>query len=303
MIRIAGRALGLALLLIAAAIALQLFDLPEASAQNLNNAPVIFDVRRSLPLEPDEPVYHDFYINTGPESGLKKGMFVTVVRQLPVHDPILNKQQATLSVTVGKLQVLQVERGITVARLNSELPDEERPVLEFEAVMIGDKIDLASATTVAPKAPKKKVRASASTEASPEEDAVAKADSKVEDSSATEAAAQTVTPKAEPMTTASTTSPSVPSAAVKTQAVELASAAAATGGTTQNVAVANRPVAKATAANVPSPVASSVTSSGSSENASPPSGQAGMVRIPVPGPSEIANRVGTSSTQKQPPAL
>lgn len=285
MIRIAGRALGLALILIAAAIALQLFDLPEASAQNLNNAPVIFDVRRSLPLEPDEPVYHDFYINAGPESGLKKGMFVTVVRQLPVHDPIQNKQQATLSVTVGKLQVLQVERGITVARLNSELPDEERPVLEFEAIMIGDRIDLASATTVAPKqAPKKKPRVSAENESAPAAP-VAKASE--------EAAVQAAATGTQAASASETKSESTASAstAVKDQATTLAS----TTGTPQTVAMASRPMAKAAAA--------VVTSSGSPENASPAAGQTGMVRIPVPGPAGIANRDGTSSPQKQPQAL
>ena len=52
------------------------FSLTEkANAQNAGG-PLIFDVRRSLPLEPDEPVTKDFYINAGPESGMKKGLFI-----------------------------------------------------------------------------------------------------------------------------------------------------------------------------------------------------------------------------------
>jgi hypothetical protein len=124
----------------------------SAFAQS-SNGPLIFDVRRSLPLEPNEPVYKDFYINAGPEAGFKKGVYISVVRPIPVHDPIQNKQQGTLNIPVGHLQVIHVERGITVARLQDELADDERPTLEFEGVMVGDKIDLASMTTTAPKRP------------------------------------------------------------------------------------------------------------------------------------------------------
>jgi hypothetical protein len=117
----------------------------------LADAPVIFDVRRSLPMEPDEPTYHDFYISAGVEAGIKKGQFLPVARQMPVHDPIANKQQAIITILVGKLQVIHVERNIAVARLVNELRDDERPTLEFEAVMIGDRVDVKRATMEAPK--------------------------------------------------------------------------------------------------------------------------------------------------------
>lgn len=150
-----GRKLGMKLVIFGS---VQLVALSVAFAQVLGQTPYIFDVRRSLPLEPDEPVYHDFYINAGPEAGLKKGQFVSVIRQVPVHDPIQNKQQATLTVSIGKLQIIHVERGITVARLHSELGDDERPTVEFEAVMVGDRIDLGSLTMTAPKGKKRSLR-------------------------------------------------------------------------------------------------------------------------------------------------
>lgn len=156
----AGRKLWIGLLVIGA---IQLATLSNAFAQA--NGPTIFDVRRSLPLEPDEPVFHDFYIGAGPEAGFRKGMFVTVVRAIPVHDPVQNKQQATLNVTVGRLQVIHSERGVTVARLHSELTDEERPALEFEAVMIGDRVDLASLTMESPGEKKRARRKAAKSEA------------------------------------------------------------------------------------------------------------------------------------------
>jgi hypothetical protein len=125
---------------------------------NLANAPQIFDARKSLPLEPDEEAVHDFLINAGPEAGLKKGMFVSVVRQVPVHNPIVNKQQATLSVMVGRVHIIHVERGISVGRMDSELTDDDRPTLEFEGIMIGDRIDMDSATMEAPKVSPAKAR-------------------------------------------------------------------------------------------------------------------------------------------------
>ncbi len=141
-----------------------------AQAKGLNrenvsgdDSPTIFDVRKSLPMEPTEPSFHDFYINAGVEAGFKKGQYLPVHRSLPIHDPVQNKQQGILTIPVGKILVIHVERNITVARLASELGDDERPTLEYEAVMIGDKIDMKGITTEAPKEPaKKKKRGTAS---------------------------------------------------------------------------------------------------------------------------------------------
>ena len=127
-----------------------------------SNLAAIIDVRRSLPLDPGEPVYHDFYINAGPEAGYKKGMYLTVIREVSIQDPVLNRQAGTMPVTIGYLKVIQVARGITVARLFGELADDERPSVEYESVMIGDRIEAGSGTMTAPrvKAKAKSVAAS-----------------------------------------------------------------------------------------------------------------------------------------------
>lgn len=144
----------------------------QSNAQNLSQAPAIFDMRKSLPLDDEHSATRDFYINAGAEAGFKKGMFVMVVRQLPIHDPVQNKQQAVLTVPVGQLKILQVEKNITVARLVFELEDDERPTLEFEGVMIGDRVDLSSLSSEgggdrAKKKPKTKADKNASPEAAP----------------------------------------------------------------------------------------------------------------------------------------
>lgn len=133
-----------------------------------DDTPTIFDVRKSLPMEPTDPSYHDFYINAGTEAGFKKGQYLPVQRAIPVHDPVQNKQQGILTVPVGKILVIHVERNITVARLASELGDDERPTLEYEAIMIGDRIDMKGITTEAPKdTSKKKRRGTAAVESAP----------------------------------------------------------------------------------------------------------------------------------------
>jgi hypothetical protein len=122
----------------------------SASVASRSGAPTIIDVRRSLPLDPTETVYHDFYLNAGSEAGLKKGMYLPVIRQTQVQDPALNKQQAVLTVTVGYLIVIQVEKGLTVARMFAELSDEERPALEYESIMIGDRVEVGTGSMKAP---------------------------------------------------------------------------------------------------------------------------------------------------------
>ena len=112
----------------------------------------IFDVRKTLPLDPSEPVFHDYYLNAGPEAGLKKGMFVSVVRRTPIHDPVQNKAQGTLSVEVAKLQIIHTERNISVGRMVTSFGSADRPVMDFEGIMIGDILDLTTISMDAPKA-------------------------------------------------------------------------------------------------------------------------------------------------------
>ena len=129
---------------------------------------VVFDQRKNLPLSDREPVYHDYYINAGSESGLKKGLYVDVVRAVPVSDPVQNKALATLTITVAKVQIIHVDKKISVARLAVEYANEDRPNLDYESIMLGDRVDLGSATSDAPKV--KKTRTPAEVEKESEEE-------------------------------------------------------------------------------------------------------------------------------------
>ena len=268
-----------------------LFSFLLASTANAQasgaHGPMIFDVRRSLPLEPEEPVFHDFYINAGPEAGFKKGQYITAVRPVPIQDPVLNKQQAILDVTVGYLQVIQVQRGITVARLFGELLDEERPALEFESVMIGDRIDLSSLTTKAPKVKSKDKPKPKSffAQAAPAPAANVAPAAPIAAVSAPPAAAP-VAADAQATTQASVQSPSPPAPQAPSPAPQtsspaaVAQTAAPTGstGTSAPAAPNGVPATQTLASNSPS----DATTSGSSEKASPAANSPDMVRVPVP---------------------
>ena len=236
------------------------------------HGPMIFDVRRTLPLEPDEPVFHDFYINAGPEAGFKKGQYITAVRPVSIQDPVLNKQQAILDVTVGYLLVIQVQRGITVARLFGELLDEERPALEYESIMIGDRIDLESITTKAPKVKSKEKakpkslfsQTMAPTAAAPALQAANPSAAPVANQAGASLGASIVqsTSQASVQAPNSVSSVSVPSSLAQAEVL----------GASPN------PVAP-TIASAALPIA---TSSGSPEKASPGAKSPAMVRVPVP---------------------
>lgn len=128
----------------------------------------VFDVRKTLPLDPSDPVYYDYYVNAGPEAGLKRGMYVSVVRRTPIHDPVQNKAQATLAVEVAKVQIIHVDRNIGVARLVTEFGSEDRPVMEYESIMIGDTLDLTTVSMDAPKDREKRKKRTPSSNASAE---------------------------------------------------------------------------------------------------------------------------------------
>ena len=246
--------------------AIQLLTVTAAFAQSLTSAPQIFDVRISLPLQPEDEAYHDFYINAGPEAGFKKGMYVTVVRLVPVHDPVQNKQQATLTIDVARLQVIHVERNITVARLDSEFTDEERPTLEFESVMIGDRVDPSSFTMESPKK-KQKIKKKVAAEDLPRPIETSREEVKSADSNATSNAVAAAM-----------------NAVANTAKAPVAPAPAAAAPAT--------PPATAPSASTAAPAAPAAAESASAAKPSAP------VSVPVPAP---AASKGASSTEPEHP--
>jgi hypothetical protein len=114
-----------------------------AMAADLN----IFDVRKNLPMSDSDPVYRDFYLDGGSESGVSVGMVFTVYRRMPLYDTYQNRAAGDLQLKVAKLKIIHVQRGLSVGRLQSEFTRESAPLLEDPFIMIGDRIDLTSGSS------------------------------------------------------------------------------------------------------------------------------------------------------------
>ena len=118
----------------------------------LANEVSVFEVQKNIPLTPEEIVYKDYYVTGGAQQGLQKGMIITVVRNLPVHDTLKNKSQGLLTNPVARIQIIHVENNFSVGRLYAAIDREGLPVLEFEGIMVGDILDMGSALVPGKKA-------------------------------------------------------------------------------------------------------------------------------------------------------
>src|SRR5580692_10300562 len=65
---------------------------------------IIFDVRKTLPLDDTDKIYKDYYVDIGTESGIHVGSILAVYRRLPVIDLYRNKAQGDLVVPIGHLK-------------------------------------------------------------------------------------------------------------------------------------------------------------------------------------------------------
>jgi hypothetical protein len=106
----------------------------------------VFDVRKPITLSDKEVVQKDFYIDSGSEAGLQKGMIVTVVRKVPLYDTYQSRSAGDLKVEVAKVRIIHVQQGLSVARFVASVPRADIPILEDDFIMIGDRLDMSTAT-------------------------------------------------------------------------------------------------------------------------------------------------------------
>lgn len=130
----------------------------------------IFDSRRPVSMSNGEVTYRDFYINGGIEEGLKKNMILNVERRLTLYDSYKNKTPSELMVEVGRVKIIHVQKGLSVARHYADFSRKVRPILENDYIMVGDKVDLGSALMESQlKKNKKSAAKSASSKKQPEQ--------------------------------------------------------------------------------------------------------------------------------------
>lgn len=111
---------------------------PSIKIQDLS----IIDVHRNIPLSDTEPVYKDFYINAGIESGLKDNLVVTVYRKVNIRDASGTQSYGDIQIPVGRLKIIASFNRVSVAREFQLISRETVPMLDQVGIMNGDRIDL-----------------------------------------------------------------------------------------------------------------------------------------------------------------
>ena len=106
---------------------------------------VVFEIRRPISLDPEKTAPKDFYINGGSEMGLKKNMLIVVNRRSTLYDAYKNSSPGDLHVPVGQLRIIHVQKGLSVARLEKMVNRKNLPQLDYDAIMVGDTLDMETA--------------------------------------------------------------------------------------------------------------------------------------------------------------
>lgn len=105
---------------------------------------VIIEVRKKLKLHDMERVYADYFIRGGTKLGLNKGVLVSVMRRVPVHDPFENASVGDFKVKVADIEIIESDSNKSIGRLVEIDRRNARPMLTYDAIMIGDRLDLDS---------------------------------------------------------------------------------------------------------------------------------------------------------------
>lgn len=100
---------------------------------------VIYSIAQDFPMgNKDEVLRKNFYIDMGKNQGLSKGSVLDVFRVISILDPYESKKRFNHRIKVGELKVLQSEDSSAIGVLNKLEKEDETPVLDVGALMIGD---------------------------------------------------------------------------------------------------------------------------------------------------------------------
>jgi len=105
---------------------------------------VIIQVRKKIKLHPRERVNKDYFVRGGQSLGLVPGTQVEVVRRLAVHDPFINSSIGDFFIKVAEVEIIYADHEKSIARLISLDRNAHRPMLQFDSVMVGDRLNLSS---------------------------------------------------------------------------------------------------------------------------------------------------------------
>jgi len=110
------------------------------------NAPMVFDVRRNIPLKDDAPTYRDCFITGGSSQGLKANYIVTAVRKVALRDSSGAQILGEVTIPVAQLRIIMVTDKVAIARELNPLDRDKIPMLDQPWVMVGDLIETKGST-------------------------------------------------------------------------------------------------------------------------------------------------------------
>ncbi len=104
----------------------------------------IFQVRRVIALSDDEENPKEFFINGGTDLGIKPGYTVEVTRRDSFYDSLRNQSIGDMLIPVGRVKIIHASRQMSVARIDKVYSSNDRPSLEFETFLVGDRLDVST---------------------------------------------------------------------------------------------------------------------------------------------------------------
>ena len=78
----------------------------------------------------------------GSNQGLENGTVLDIFRQESVLDPYASKNRYSYKVKIGELKVIHSDTDASIATLNNFDNSADRPLLEVNAPMVGDQINV-----------------------------------------------------------------------------------------------------------------------------------------------------------------
>lgn len=117
---------------------LLLFSSSSAFAADL----AIVNVKRNIQLSEADPVYRDYYINAGEDSGLKKNMVVTVERKTAPKDAQGANSFGDIKIPIAQIKIIAVYKSLTIAREFKLISRKDQPVVDQVGIQVGDLVTL-----------------------------------------------------------------------------------------------------------------------------------------------------------------
>ena len=105
----------------------------------------VFAVHRPLAMQNGEHPPKDVYINAGSSDGLKSGEVVSIDRRQALQDMYKGGTLSDLVMKVGEIRLIHVQSDISVGRVLSLAKYDNAPAVDFDAIMVGDQVDMGSA--------------------------------------------------------------------------------------------------------------------------------------------------------------